>query len=119
MPFAHRRFSGCLQSESWSSACRSSCELADRRDGDVRSSRRQTMNWVGRSDASRLGAGLAAVAVVTLTLGHWLRVPNAATVSTTYLMVVLVVAATSRLRVAVTTSIAAMLCLNFFFLPPV
>ena len=34
-------------------------------------------------------------------------------------MVVLVVAATSRLRVAVVTSVAAMLCLNFFFLPPV
>ena len=34
-------------------------------------------------------------------------------------MVVLLVAATSRLRVAVMTSIAAMLCLNFFFLPPV
>ena len=34
-------------------------------------------------------------------------------------MVVLVVAATSRLRVAVVTSLVAMLCLNFFFLPPV
>ena len=34
-------------------------------------------------------------------------------------MVVLLVAATSRLRVAVATSIVAMLCLNFFFLPPV
>ncbi len=34
-------------------------------------------------------------------------------------MVVLLVAATSRLRVAVATSIAAMLCLNFFFLPPI
>ena len=34
-------------------------------------------------------------------------------------MVVLVAAATSRLRVAVVTSLAAMLCLNFFFLPPV
>ena len=56
---------------------------------------------------------------MTLILGRWLRVANAATVSTTYLMVVLLVAATSRLRVAVATSIAAMLCLNFFFLPPV
>jgi hypothetical protein len=52
-------------------------------------------------------------------LAQWLRIPNAATASTTYLMVVLVVAATSRLRVAVVTSIASMLCLNFFFLPPV
>ena len=44
---------------------------------------------------------------------------NAATVSTTYLMVVLLVAATSRLRVAVVTSIASVLFINFFFLPPV
>ena len=57
--------------------------------------------------------------MVTLTLGLWLRVSNAAIVSTTYLMVVLVVAANSRLRIAVATSVAAMLCLNFFFLPPV
>ncbi len=34
-------------------------------------------------------------------------------------MVVLLVAATSRLRVAVATSVAAMLCINFFFLPPI
>ena len=34
-------------------------------------------------------------------------------------MVVLLVATTSRLRDAVGTSLAAMLCLNFFFLPPV
>ena len=31
----------------------------------------------------------------------------------------LVVAATSRLWVAVTTSLLAMFCINFFFLPPV
>jgi two-component system sensor histidine kinase KdpD len=46
-------------------------------------------------------------------------VSNAAIVSTIYLMVVLVVAANSRLRIAVVTSVSAMLCLNFFFLPPV
>ena len=34
-------------------------------------------------------------------------------------MVVLVVAATSRLAIAVITSLVAMLCLNFYFLPPV
>jgi two-component system sensor histidine kinase KdpD len=77
------------------------------------------MKWSGHSDATRLFVALMAVAAVTLTLGPWLRVSNAAIVSTTYLMVVLLVAATSRLRVAVGTSIAAMLCLNFFFLPPV
>jgi two-component system sensor histidine kinase KdpD len=66
----------------------------------------------------RLGAALAVVAAVTAVL-RWLGVSNPGTVSTSYLMVVLVAAATSRLRVAVLTSIAAMLCLNFFFLPPV
>jgi two-component system sensor histidine kinase KdpD len=45
-------------------------------------------------------------------------VVNAATVSTTFLLVVLVVAATSRLWVALTVSAAAVLCFNFFFLPP-
>jgi two-component system sensor histidine kinase KdpD len=72
-----------------------------------------------RSDASRLVAASIAITVVTLVLGPWLRVSNAAIVSTTYLMVVLLVAATSRLRVAAMTSMAAMLCLNFFFFPPV
>lgn len=71
------------------------------------------------SDAFHLGAALLALAAVTLTLGFWLRVSNAATISTIYLMVVLLVAASSRLRVAVATSLAAMLCINFFFLPPV
>ena len=42
-----------------------------------------------------LGA-LGAVAVVTLVLGPWLRVQNAAIVSITYLLVVLMVAAASR-----------------------
>jgi len=72
-----------------------------------------------RSDAAHLAAALLGVAGVTLILGRWLGVSNAATVSTTFLMVVLLVAATSHLWVAVVTSIAAMLCLNFFFLPPV
>src|SRR5688572_22468365 len=77
------------------------------------------MKGFGRSPAARLGAAMLALTVVTLTLSQWLRVSNAATVSTAYLMVVLVVAATSELRVAVVTSIGAMLCINFFFLPPV
>jgi two-component system sensor histidine kinase KdpD len=77
------------------------------------------MKWFDRSQAARLGAAMLALAIVTVTLSQWLRVSNAATVSTAYLMVVLLVAATSRLRVAVATSIGAMLCINFFFLPPV
>jgi two-component system sensor histidine kinase KdpD len=56
---------------------------------------------------------------VTLVFARWLHVSNAATMTTTFLLVVLVVAATSRLWIAVVTSVAAMLSLNFFFLPPV
>jgi two-component system sensor histidine kinase KdpD len=77
------------------------------------------MNSSARSDAFRFGAALLAVAIVTLALGQGLHTSNPATVSTTYLMVVLLVAATSRLRAAVATSVVAMLCLNFFFLPPI
>jgi two-component system, OmpR family, sensor histidine kinase KdpD len=63
---------------------------------------------------------MAAVVLAAVTLGLLrLAVTNTATVSTTYVMAVLLVATTSRLRVAVGTSVAAMLCLNFFFLPPV
>ena len=62
---------------------------------------------------------LGVVALVTVALKLWLGVSNTATISIAYLLVILVAAATSRLRVAVLTSIGAMLCLNFFFLPPV
>jgi two-component system sensor histidine kinase KdpD len=44
---------------------------------------------------------------------------NATTAALMLLLVVLLVAATTRLWVAVVTSVAAMLCFNFFFLPPV
>ena len=71
------------------------------------------------SDLLRLGAGLAAIVGVTLIFRNALHVSNAATVSTTFLMVVLVVAASSRLWIAIVTSIAAMVSFNFFFLPPV
>ncbi len=69
------------------------------------------------SEWPRLAAGLAAVAVVTAAC-RWLGVVNAATVSTTFLLVVLVVAATSRLWVSLTVSVVAVLCFNFFFIPP-
>ncbi|OLC78393.1 MAG: hypothetical protein AUH72_15935 [Acidobacteria bacterium 13_1_40CM_4_65_8] len=70
-------------------------------------------------DAIRVAAALAAIAAVTTLYAGWLGVTNHTTVAMTFLLVVLVVAATSRLLVAVITSIAAMLCFNFFFLPPV
>ena len=77
------------------------------------------MSRPGNSDSVRLVTALAAVAVVTVILRHWLELSNAAIASTTYLMVVLVVAATSHLWVAVISSLVSMLCRNFFFLPPV
>ena len=70
-------------------------------------------------DGVSLVIGLAAVAVVTLVYVLWLHVSNAAIVSTSFLLVVLFVAASARLWVAVVTSVAAMVAFNFFFLPPV
>lgn len=77
------------------------------------------MQTRGPSDLARLGIGLAAVAAVTWLFAGWLHTANTTTVSFALLMVVLVVAATSRLWVAVTTSLAAMLVFNVAFLPPV
>ena len=71
-----------------------------------------------RNDPARAVAGIGGVAAVTA-LCRWLHVANATTVALSFLLVVLVVAATSRLWVAVATSLAAMVCFNFFFLPPV
>ena len=70
-------------------------------------------------DLKALAAALLAVAAIVFADIKWLHVTNATTVALTFLMVVLVVAATSRLWIAVVTSIVAMLCFNFFVLPPV
>ena len=72
-----------------------------------------------RIDISHLLAGTAGVAVVTVVCLMWLHQANTATVSLSYLLLILFVATSSRLWVAVTVSILSMLCLNFFFLPPV
>ena len=61
-----------------------------------------------------LGLGLA-----TIAYREWLHVTNNTTVALTFLMIVLLVAAYTRLRTAVATSLAAMLFFNYFFLPPV
>jgi two-component system, OmpR family, sensor histidine kinase KdpD len=71
-----------------------------------------------RRDIVRASGALAAVAAVTTAYTRWLAVTNATTVALSFLLVVLVVAATCRLWVALLTSVAAMLCVNFFFLPP-
>src|SRR5471030_3130648 len=72
-----------------------------------------------RRNLTRLVAALAALAFVTWAYVSWLQVTNATTVALSFLLVVLVVATTSRLWVAVATSMAAMLAFNFFFLPPI
>ncbi|MBS1819165.1 MAG: DUF4118 domain-containing protein [Acidobacteria bacterium] len=59
-----------------------------------------------------------AVALVTAVFSRG-GLSNSTTVALTYLTVILFAAATLPLWVAVTASLVAMLCFNFFFLPPV
>src|SRR5678815_4003372 len=75
------------------------------------------MTW--SADARRLAQGLLALGLLALVFTRFISGSNAATVAMSFLIVVLLVAATSRLWVAVTTSLAAVLAFNFFFLPPV
>lgn len=62
---------------------------------------------------------LAAIAVATAGYSRWLHVSNPTTVALSYLLVILMTAATAHLTVATIASVAAVLCLNFFFLPPI
>ena len=62
---------------------------------------------------------IVALAIVTAAYEVWLGVSNPTVVGLTYLLIVLLVAAGSTLRVAVATSVLALLALNFFFLPPI
>jgi two-component system sensor histidine kinase KdpD len=78
------------------------------------------MTTSGRQpDVANLIVALSSVAAITAIYFELLHVTNATTVALSYLLVVLFVAASSRLWVAVTTSLVAMLCFNFFSLPPV
>ena len=77
------------------------------------------MTTPARVDLLRLTAGVAAVVAVTAIYTSWLGVSNPTIVAMTFLTVVLLVAATARLRVALAVSVVAMLSFNFFFLPPV
>src|SRR5207237_9499672 len=72
----------------------------------------------GTTDARDLVAATVGVAAATVAY-RWLHLANPTTVALTYLLIVLVVAATSRLRIAVITSALSVLSFNFFFLPPV
>ncbi|MGA9882382.1 MAG: ATP-binding protein [Candidatus Acidiferrales bacterium] len=68
--------------------------------------------------AVRLFASLALVAAVTLLLFGYLHV-NATTAGLFYLIAVLVIASVGGLMESAVASISAMLCFNYFFLPPV
>lgn len=67
------------------------------------------------------GLFVLSVAVIGLLTAIFVRlaVTNATTVALLFLLVVLIVATVSTRRVAITTSLAAFACFNFFFLPPV
>jgi two-component system, OmpR family, sensor histidine kinase KdpD len=71
------------------------------------------------ADVRQLAMGCAGISSITFLLWRWPHLSNATTVALGFLIVVLFVAASARLWVAVTTSIVAMLAFNFFFLPPV
>ncbi|MGA8185719.1 MAG: ATP-binding protein [Terriglobia bacterium] len=68
--------------------------------------------------AIRLAAAIAATAAITFFCFRLIAV-NATTAGFCYLVEVLIVATVWGLMEAVVTSIAAMLCFNFFFFPPV
>jgi two-component system sensor histidine kinase KdpD len=68
--------------------------------------------------AARIAAVLAMVAAITFVCFHVLPV-NAATVGFAYLVAILFVAVRWGMVEATVGSIAAVLCFNFFFLPPI
>ena len=67
----------------------------------------------------RAAVALGSVAAVTWLYAHVIHVTNGSIVALTFLLIVLLVAATSTLWIAVTTAVAATVAFNFFFLPPV
>lgn len=72
-----------------------------------------------RSSWRHFVLAVLAIGIITVAYLEWLHVTNATIVALTYLLVVLLVAASSHLWVAVLTSCLAMAVFNFFFLPPV
>jgi two-component system sensor histidine kinase KdpD len=72
-----------------------------------------------RRDVAILAGGLIALAVLVLLYAGWLHVANPLIVGFSFLLVVLLAAASARFWVAAAISVVAMLAFNFFFLPPV
>ena len=71
-----------------------------------------------RETAVRLAVGLFGVLAATLLL-RMVGVTNPTTVALTFLLVTLFVASLGDMAIAITTSVAATLTFNFFFLPPI
>ena len=70
-------------------------------------------------ETGHLAGAIGALAVVTVAYEAWLGVSNPTVVGLSYLLIVLLVAAVSTLRVAIASSVLAVLTLNYFFMPPV
>jgi two-component system sensor histidine kinase KdpD len=66
----------------------------------------------------RVGASIGAIALITALYARMLTV-NPTTVALSYLVAILLIATTWGIVEATTASIVAVLCFNFFFLPPV
>jgi len=66
----------------------------------------------------RIAGSLAAVAAVTALYQQAIRV-NPTTIALSYVVVILLIATAWGIAESTIASVAAMLCLNFFFLPPV
>jgi two-component system, OmpR family, sensor histidine kinase KdpD len=66
-----------------------------------------------------IACAITALAIVTAAYEVWLGVSNPTVVGLSYLLIVLLAAAVSTLRVAVATSVLALLALNYFFMPPI
>jgi two-component system sensor histidine kinase KdpD len=77
------------------------------------------MMFARRADWRGVLVAIGGVATVTWAYFAWLHLTNVTTVALSYLLLLLFVAASSRLWVAMTASLAAALAFNFFFLPPV
>jgi two-component system sensor histidine kinase KdpD len=71
-----------------------------------------------RRDVGHLLLALAAIGVVTKVYVSWLHITNDTTGALSYLLVILFVAASSRLWAALVTSTVAAILLDYFFLPP-
>jgi two-component system sensor histidine kinase KdpD len=69
-------------------------------------------------EVATLLVGVATLAGITAVLRFGLHLTHPTIAALTYLLVVLVAATVTTLRVAVVTSIVAVLFLNYFFLPP-